>query len=214
MEIERGRFGELIIGPDPVEAAACVVGVHGRDQSAEYMQRHLVEPIDRDDVCWILPSATRGCWYSGRAADPLVVNESELVLSLGVLDRILAPLPLSKTVLVGFSQGGCLVAEYLARRAPLCAGAAMASGTLLGPAPAGRVALPQRDALPVYIGAGSGDTWMSVQQAKDTVAVFERSGAIVSSSITETLEHAIHEADLRSIAAQIEQVRHPSETND
>lgn len=177
-----------------------VIGLHGRDQTADYLAEHLVAPLGRFDVDWVLPSAPRSQWYSGKASDPVETNEAELVTSLDLLAPTLAEHPPDATVLIGFSQGACVIAELLARRPDAYAGVVLLTGTLLGPRPSERQFVRDLTNLPVVIGLGSNDPWMSVQSAIETSAALARAGAKPAMHVTDSTEHLIHPDDLASTA--------------
>ena len=112
--------------------------IHGRDQDEQVMldvARRLALP----DVAYLLPVAPGNTWYPGRYFDPLADNQPQVDWALETFEAALATVaaagvPESQTVLAGFSQGACLVAELIARRPRPLAGAAVLTGTLLGPA--------------------------------------------------------------------------------
>jgi len=119
-------------GPAPAEARRVAVLVHGRNQDPGYMLEHLVAPLDLPDVAYVLPAAAGGSWYPGRFNEPRERNEPWLSHALDAVDHALAGLPAERVVLAGFSQGGCLVADLLARTPRPYAGAAVLTGALIG----------------------------------------------------------------------------------
>jgi phospholipase/carboxylesterase len=92
------------------------------------MQQQLVAPLARSDVAYLLPETPARTWYRGRFTAPVAELEPELSAALSAVAAVVARArPAERpVVLVGFSQGGCLVAELLARRGALgLAGAAV-----------------------------------------------------------------------------------------
>ena len=56
------------------QARAICVFVHGRGQSPEEMQSHVLTRLDAPDVAFVLPRAESGSWYDARAIDPLTAG--------------------------------------------------------------------------------------------------------------------------------------------
>ena len=188
------------IGPDDGYIA---VGVHGRGQSAGYLVEHLIDRLDVPSVGWLLPRSPVQQWYGGRAADPPQELEGELGPSIeaivGQVGAHIEGIQSERIVWVGFSQGGCVVAEILNRVPGPWAGAAILAGTLTGPAPGDRTAGPSLEGLPVEMGVGDRDEWMPVSSAEATAAVLRAAGAEVRLTVTESDEHVIHDAEIEAV---------------
>jgi phospholipase/carboxylesterase len=110
-------------------------------------------------------------------------------------------------VLVGFSQGGCVVAELLVRQPAVWAGAAILTGTLLGPDPAGRPIDVRLDGVPVALGLGSADPWLPVTAAEATRAALTGAGAHTELHVTNSARHIIHDADIALVTSLIDRFR-------
>lgn len=128
----------MLAGPPAEEARAAAVVLHGRDQDPDYMLEHLVARLGTEDVAFWLPSAAGHAWYPGRFFDPREVNEPWLEHSLDACEAAVAQLLAADTepdriVLAGFSQGACVVADFLALRPRAFAGVALLTGSLTGP---------------------------------------------------------------------------------
>lgn len=193
-------------GTSPATTQLTVVAVHGRDQTPRYMMENVAEPLSRPGVRWILPAAPNQSWYSGKASDLRDTNQSELDVSLQLLCSALEPLAPERTVLVGFSQGACLVAELLASQALPFAGAALLTGTLLGPRPAERMINGRLDDMPIVMGVGARDPWMTTVSATDTQHVLCNAGAIACLHVVDSDEHKIHAEDLAATSRLIDQL--------
>ncbi|CAN0589864.1 unnamed protein product, partial [Ectocarpus sp. 12 AP-2014] len=96
--------------------AVCVL-VHGRGQSPEEMQSHILARLDAPDVAFVLPRAAEGAWYAARAVDPL--TDSTRTALGAALDQLDADMTMARDahpdlplLLAGFSQGACLSIEY------------------------------------------------------------------------------------------------------
>ncbi|CDX10980.1 hypothetical protein MPLB_100048 [Mesorhizobium sp. ORS 3324] len=115
--------GPLRLGPKGAQAKAICVFVHGRGQSPEEMQSHVLSRFSAPAVAFILPRAPFGVWWQARAVDPLTpVARAHLSDALDHLAAAVvaarAELPGLPLLLAGFSQGACLSIEYLCAGLP------------------------------------------------------------------------------------------------
>jgi phospholipase/carboxylesterase len=186
------------LGPPPGEARLTTVLVHGRDQD-DAVTRDLATRLELPDVAHVLPVAAERSWYPGRYFDPLQTLEPHLGGALAAIDRAVAAtgVPDERLVLAGFSQGACLVAEYLARQGPRpFHGAAVLTGSLLGP-PGQRAEPRISPGLPMAFASSRYDDWISLEDALDTAERFRRAGAAVA--VTE-LDDRVHHISDRAVA--------------
>ena len=178
------------------QAQLAAVLVHGRDQDEQVML-DVVDRMGLSDVAYVLPLAAGNTWYPGRYYDPLSTNAPWIAWSLDAIDAALALATAAghsprRIVLGGFSQGACLVAEHVARRPRPWAGAAVLTGSLLGPD--GEEATPAAlNGLPMFFGSSRYDEWIAVQRAHATAAAFERAGARLTLETYEDREHLIND---------------------
>lgn len=163
----------------------------------------IVARLDLPGVAFLLPAAPGGSWYPERFTAPKVTNQPSLDHALAMLDDAVgtfgaAGLAPGRVVLVGFSQGACLVAEYVARRPARYGGVALLTGGLLGSDE--EVAGPDGslEGVPVAFVTSSLDTWVPIDRVRRSVEAFERSGAAVTLDVRDDPEHHI---DDRALAA-------------
>jgi phospholipase/carboxylesterase len=186
----------LRLGPYAGPARLTTVLVHGRDQD-DAVTRDLAERLALPDVAHVLPVAAHRSWYPGRYFDPREALQPHLSSALAMLGRAIevAHVPDEQLVLAGFSQGACLVAEFLAREGPRpFHGAAILTGCLLG-TPAER-ALPRVAlGLPMVFASSRFDDWIPLQDALETADRFRRAGAAVTfTELDDTSHHISDEA--------------------
>jgi phospholipase/carboxylesterase len=197
-----------VLAGAPLHVARRVaIVVHGRDQEPAYMLDNLVLPLDLDDVAYVLPSAAAHSWYPGRFYESRALNEPWLGHALAALDGALAQVQQAgfgaeRTVLVGFSQGGCLVSEHAVRWPARYAGVAVLTGALIG-APdetwvpdAGTSPLA---GLPAYFGTRDADDWVPVERVRSSATAYAVAGAEVSLDVRETGPHAIDPEDVLAV---------------
>jgi predicted esterase len=179
--------------------------VHGRDQDAAFML-DLVDRLALHDVAYLLPEAAGGSWYPARYFDPIAANEPSLTLALdavrAALDAIAAAgIPPQRTLLVGFSQGACLVAELVFREPAAYAGVAILTGALIGPRDVPRTPPPGLDGLPVFCGCAREDAWIALEEARATAEAFAAGGAAVTLRAYDEPEHAIYDDEVDAVRA-------------
>lgn len=115
-----GEATGLRRGATGTDVRALCVFVHGRGQSPEEMEGHVLGRLSLANVAFALPRAPRGAWYDAKAVDPLEettraqMDEAFAIVAdeITSLRRDYPGLPL---LLGGFSQGACLSIEFVCR---------------------------------------------------------------------------------------------------
>ena len=92
----------------------------------------------RPGLALVAPQAPDHTWYPSRFLAPFEENEPALSESLATVGRVVeeareAGIPEERLVLVGFSQGACLAAEWTARHGKRLGGLVAYNGGLIGP---------------------------------------------------------------------------------
>ncbi|OAQ53272.1 phospholipase [Natrinema mahii] len=113
-------------GTDLADAEAAVVLTHGRGATAQGMLQ-LADEVHREGVAFLAPQAARKTWYPNSFLAPVERNEPGRTSGLGAIRDAIgeatdAGIPAERVMLVGFSQGGCLASEYVARNPVVTAG--------------------------------------------------------------------------------------------
>ncbi len=186
-----------VLAGAPLERARmAAVLVHGRDQD-EQLMLDVVRRLSLPDVAYVLPVAAGREWYSGRYFDPVGENEPHVSWALEALMAAIAVpghagVPDERVVVAGFSQGACLIAELIARWPRPWAGAAVLTGSLLGPEGDRRTPAPV-PGLPMFFGFSRYDEWIAPERAHDTARAFAAAGAQVTVETYEDREHHIND---------------------
>ena len=191
-----------IAGAPRNAAEAAVVMLHGRGSSANYLLR-LIDEFLHHGVMYLAPQAAHRSWYPRSVDAP--VEDNEPWISSG-FDRIAAALdiaadagvPPERTLLFGFSQGGCLVSEFGARHPRRYGGLVVLSGCLLGP-DIGRDYEGSLDGTPVFLGCGADDPYVAADRVHHTARVFERLGGDVTERLYDDLDHAINDDEINAL---------------
>ncbi|MTE01967.1 phospholipase [Paracoccus sp. YIM 132242] len=191
----------------PVARALCVL-VHGRGQSPEEMQSHVLARLEAPGVAFLLPRAPGASWYAARAVDPLTPDtRAALADGLAGLHRLIgdarAAAPGLPLLLAGFSQGACLSLEYaLAGRAAPDALAAL-TGCRVGVAGDAR---PENlgAGLPVYLTGSDADPWIPVEAFAEAALVLGRSRAALRTDLFPARAHEVSDAEIAMLAAMLD----------
>src|SRR3989442_5598790 len=158
----------LTAGEPLNRARAAMVMVHGRGASAESILDLAVE-LHQPGFAYLAPQAAGDTWYPYSFLAPLARNEPGLSSGLAAIANVLAQvaqveIPLERTMLVGFSQGACLVLEFVARNARRYGGVAGLSGGLIGPDGSSRPTTGSLDGTPVFLGCADPDPHIPAQR--------------------------------------------------
>lgn len=191
-------------GTELSEADAAVVLLHGRGARATGMLDFATE-FDAENVAYLAPQAARATWYPQSFLAPMEQNEPWLSSALAKVGDVLetvedAGISANETALVGFSQGGCLASEFVARNAQRYGGLSALSGGLIGPEGTPREYEGTLDGTPVFLGCSDRDPHIPLERVHETADVLEALDADVTENIYEGMGHTINEDELDHVA--------------
>lgn len=203
-----GERPPVSIGADLGDAEVAVIALHGRGATARSVLR-LVAELDVAGVAGIAPQASRNTWYPNRFMEPIEDNEPWLSAALGVVadtvDRVAdAGVPVERSVLLGFSQGACLAAEFAARNARRYGGLVAFSGGLIGPPETPRDYGGSLEGTPAFVGCSDSDPHIPVERVEETAAVLGRLGAEVTMELYRGMPHTVNEDELAAARMIVE----------
>lgn len=160
------------------------------------MLEHLVGPLQRPDVAYVLPTAHDRTWYPTSFLAPVADNEPRLGYALDRLEALRnqleeAGVDDAAIVWVGFSQGACLVTEYVARSTRRFGGLVSLTGGLIGSHDSELREPREVRGLPVFFGASDVDPFVPLERVQVTAKAFEAAGADVRSSVYPGAGHEI-----------------------
>ncbi len=182
------------------KAPAAVIMVHGRGATPANIL-DLVPRLGHPNLTYLAPSAANRTWYPHSFMAPIASNEPWLSSALGVLASLLARIeaagiPRSRVVLLGFSQGACLAAEFAVRHASRFGGVVVFSGGLVG-APGTSCEFDGRfDRTPVFLGCSDVDAHVPEPRVRESADVFTRMGADVTTRIYPGMGHLINDDEI------------------
>ncbi|MDM1293068.1 dienelactone hydrolase family protein [Sphingobacterium sp. N143] len=177
-----------------------LIMIHGRGGSAEDILG-MSAYLNVGDYALIAPQADNHSWYPYSFMAPVQDNEPWLSSAINVIEQAVA-LVLSKGIkaenihFFGFSQGACLVLEYLARHAKRYGGAVAIIGGLIGEEINRNNYTGDFAQTPIFIGTSNPDFHVPVERVKDTVAILEEMKANVKLSVYQNFGHSINQEEI------------------
>jgi phospholipase/carboxylesterase len=181
----------------PLESAPlALVMVHGRSLDAAYMRENVAARLDRTDLAHILPEAHDNSWYPESFLRPIEENQPRLdwaLERLGDVRQLLAKAGVKddRIVWMGFSQGACLVSEYVARSSRHFRAMVCFTGGLIGPIEADLTRPFAVHGLPALFTASDIDEFVPLWRVQETAAIYRSAGAAVELSVNLGAAHEI-----------------------
>lgn len=187
-------------GPLNSEAMALCVLVHGRGQSPEEMESHILARLGAPGVAFALPRAPRGAWYDAKAVEPLTAEtRRQLGEALDFLSAEMAALradyPGLPLLLAGFSQGACLSIEYVCRGEGAPEGLVALTGCRVGTTACERPQAGPRG-LGVYLSGSDADPWIPLAAMSEAVHTMGQQGMRLRADVFPGRDHAVSDAEI------------------
>ena len=174
--------------------------VHGRNAGPANIL-DLVPRLARPLLTYLAPAAANRTWYPYSFMAEIASNEPGVSSGIGVLESLVwrieaAGIPRSRVVLLGFSQGACLTAEFAVRHASRFGGVVVFSGGLIGP-PESRWDYPDRfDGTPLFLGCSDNDRHVPELRVIESAERFTRMGADVTTRIYPGMGHLVNDDEI------------------
>lgn len=186
------------------EASKVMVMVHGRGGSARDILS-LSEHIEDNDFAFVAPEANGNTWYPYSFLRPIQENEPYLSSAIQVLTSLRARLQSDfnfkppQIYWLGFSQGACLMLEFVARNAMEYGGVFGLSGGLIGPDGTERSYDGSFGNTPVFLGCSDVDSHVPKERVLETERVLTNMGAQVTTKLYPNFPHSINEDELKFV---------------
>ncbi|WP_040006593.1 alpha/beta hydrolase [Fibrisoma limi] len=186
------------------EASKVMVMVHGRGGSARDILS-LSEYINDEDFAFVAPEAHNNTWYPYSFLRPMQENEPYLSSALQVLTSLRGRLQsdynfkLPQIYWFGFSQGACLMLEFVARNAMEYGGVFGLSGGLIGPPNTPRNYEGSFSNTPIFLGCSDVDSHVPKERVLESEQVFRTMGADVTAKLYPNFAHTINEDELNVV---------------
>lgn len=192
------------------EAPCTVVLVHGRNQDAGFM-RGLLERLERPEVAYVLPNAEGSSWYPESFLVHRERNEPRLGFALAAMLELRERLTAAgtgpeKTVWVGFSQGACLVLDFVARHPAAYGGVVALTGGLIGSSTEALGGDGDLQGLPVVIGTSDVDEFVPLARVEETVGHLSKMGALVELHVYTGMGHDICDDEVELVRHAVDRV--------
>jgi predicted esterase len=191
-------------GPPLDESGRAVIMIHGRNASPRNIL-DLVPRLNRRGFTYLAPAAANNTWYPFSFLEPVAKNEPYLTSAISRLEHVLrdvatAGVPSSRVVLLGFSQGACLAAEFAYRHAERFGAVVLFSGGLIGPPGITWLTTRSFQRTPAFLGCSDIDAHVPERRVTETADVFSQMDADVTKRIYPGMGHLICEDEI--VAAQ------------
>jgi predicted esterase len=197
----------LAAGVPLASARAAAILVHGRNAAPRNILE-LATPLAHPGVAFLAPAAAGHTWYPLSFLAAREQNEPGLSSALRVLrqhvDDIEARgIPRSRIVLLGFSQGACLAAEFALRHPGRYGGVVVFSGGLIGPPGTTWNESGDFAGTPAFFGCSDVDAHVPRWRVDESAAVFTRMGAATDLRIYPGMAHLVNDDEIAAARAVI-----------
>jgi phospholipase/carboxylesterase len=197
----------LLLGNAVQGASVLCVVTHGRGQSPEMMQDHVVSRLNAKGVAYVLPRAASGSWYDARATDPLTettrkqrdASLHQLRQSAGMAAKTVP------VVMVGFSQGACLTLEYALTFGPWRGAMVSFTGCRVGTPQDQR---PRTDlaGLPVYLSGADQDPWIPLPAFASATLELGAARARLRTDLFPGRQHEVSDTEIAVLQSALDQL--------
>jgi predicted esterase len=200
----------VVKGTSLGQSEAVAVMMHGRGHSPEIILE-LADRINLPSFTYIAPAAANNTWYPSGFMDKVENNEPSLYHALEVYDELVADLlskgiRREKIVLMGFSQGACLTAEYAVRHAARYGGIILFTGGLIGPPGTRWDYKGSFHGTPVFMGSSDVDAWVPLERVRQSTATFKKMSADVTERIYPGMDHLVCDDEIAFARAIMERI--------
>ena len=182
------------------ESPAVMIMIHGRDAAPANIL-DLAARLDQPAFTYVAPAAAGNTWYPYSFMADKEQNEPGLSSGLFVVSQVVTDLvdrgiQRKNIILLGFSQGGCLTAEFAVRNAARYGGVIVFSGGAIGPEGTTWEYDGSFDGTPVFLGCSDVDAHVPKSRVDETEEVFSRMGAEVTKRIYPDMGHLVNDDEI------------------
>ena len=177
------------------DAPVAVLAVHGRTQSPADM-RALAERLGVGGLRWLAPAAAGQSWYPYGFMEERPDDDPWLAWSLEAVDEHVGRLaaagwPPERVVLLGFSQGACLLAHWALLHPRRYAGLVVLTGGYVGTEREEVSFSGDFDATPALLAGCEADPWVPRTRMAQTEDRLRGMGAHLTSLVEPGAEHEV-----------------------
>src|SRR5882672_5144496 len=184
------------------DASKALIMIHGRGASAEDILS-LAEHLEVEEYALIAPQATNNTWYPYSFLAPPTENEPWLSSALTILKEIVDDLNgkgiISTNIyFLGFSQGACLMLEFVTRNATKWGGVVAFTGGLIGDKIYPENYKGDFADTPVFIGTSDPDPHVPVERVYATIHILKNMHATVTEKVYDRMGHTINQDEINN----------------
>lgn len=181
-------------------AKKALIMLHGRGASAGDILS-IAAHLNVTDYALLAPQATGHTWYPYSFLAPPQQNEPWLTSALHLLSDVFADinekgLKDENIYLLGFSQGACLMLEFVARNAKRYGGAVAFTGGLIGDRVYKENYQGDFAGTPVFIGTSNPDPHVPVERVNETSDILRSMNANVTVKVYDGMGHTINQDEI------------------
>ncbi len=182
------------------EAKKALVMIHGRGAYAEDILS-LAGYFNVKDYALIAPQATNNSWYPYSFLAIPKKNKPELSSALHLLSEIVSDInkqgiDSANIYFLGFSQGACLMLEFITRNARKWGGAVAFTGGLIGDKIYIENYKGDFEGTKIFIGSADPDAHVPVERVLETTGLLKNMHADVTQKIYEDMGHTINKDEI------------------
>lgn len=190
----------IAAGKKAKEAKKALIMVHGRGGSAEDILS-LASYLHVKDYALVAPQATNHTWYPYSFLAPPKENEPWLSSALSILkstvdELVKEGIKQEHIFFAGFSQGACLMLEFITRHANKYGGAVAFTGGLIGDKIYRENYKGDFANMPVFIGTSDPDPHVPVVRVHATENILKDMHAAVTVKVYKNMGHTISEDEI------------------
>jgi glyoxalase family protein len=195
----------LRVGRALQDARVAMILVHGRGGTATDILS-LSEQWNQSVYAYLAPQAVGNTWYPQSFLAPVEQNQPYLDQALARLDALMAELAASgisaeHVILGGFSQGACLVSEYVARHPRRYGGVFAYSGGLITLQHAGDLG-----GTPIFMGNSDQDPHIPHARFEESAGLFAAMNAHVDARVYPGMPHTIVQEELDTVGKMMQEL--------
>ena len=199
MHLHEGQ--PLVVRGRPLaESHAVAIMMHGRGRTTDDILE-LATRIGNNAFTYLAPTAQDNTWYPYGFMETIEKNEPFLSSALAVYDALIARLlaqgfSKEQIILLGFSQGACLTAEYAVRHADRYGGIVLFTGGLIGPPGTSWPYPGSFQGTPIFLGTSDIDGFVPLARVQESAAIFAQMGAQVTERVYPGMDHLVNDDEI------------------
>lgn len=168
----------------------------------------MAEEFDVQEVAHLAPQAAGNTWYPNPFTAPVEANEPGRTSGLqaigdAVTEAKEADLTADRVLVLGFSQGACLAAEYVARNPARYGGLAVLSGGLIGETVDPDDYEGDLEGTPVFLGCSDSDPHIAEARVRESAAVFEELNGEVTTRLYPGMGHGVNRDEIDRVSRMV-----------